>query len=403
MKDYFLLALGGLKKRVLRTALTMLGIFIGIAAVVALISLGQGMTDAINGQFASLGGDKIIVQGVQAGFGPPGQDTPGQISDRDLRIVRRTQGIDRAASRIIRSATLEHGDQSEVITTTSIPNEPDDRDLVLESVNLDVEQGRMLQSSDRGKIMLGHDLWDSQTFDEEFEIGSKVLIGGESFEVVGLLAAGGAFGGSAIFMNHDDLEDLFDLGDELSAVVAQVNQGEDPEEVAERITRAIRRDRGQEEGFEDFQVETSQNLIDSINTILGVVSAVFIGIAAISLLVGGIGIMNTMYTAVLERTREIGIMKSLGARNGDVMAIFLLESGMLGLAGGIVGVVLGVGLSQGFAFIARGMMGDVLQASFTPELIIGALLFSTVIGMLSGALPARQAAHMNPVDALRGE
>ena len=147
-------------------------------------------------------------------------------------------------------------------------------------------------------------------------------------------------------------------------------------------------------------MQTSEELIKSVNTILGVVQAIFIGIAAISLLVGGIGIMNTMYTSVLERTHDIGIMKAIGARNSDILSIFLLESGLLGLAGGAIGVLLGVGLSKLVEYFGSQSVG-MLQASFSWHLIGGALAFSFIVGMISGALPARQASRMHPVEALR--
>jgi len=130
---------------------------------------------------------------------------------------------------------------------------------------------------------------------------------------------------------------------------------------------------------------------------------VLIGIATISLLVGGIGIMNTMYTAVLERTREIGIMKAVGAKNQDIMLIFLLESGTLGLIGGTIGVVLGIGLAKGVEIMAEYGGFGLLKASMSPSLILGALAFSFVVGSISGLLPARRASQLQPVEALRYE
>src|SRR3990172_3458789 len=128
-KDYFFIAFGSLRKRFLRTSLTMLGIFIGIAAVVALISLGQGMQAAINQQFSSIGTDKIIVQGASAGFGPPGQNTAGVLTEDDLRLVRQVPGILRAAPRLIRSVSVEYSDAVEVIIGASLPMVNEDRDL----------------------------------------------------------------------------------------------------------------------------------------------------------------------------------------------------------------------------------------------------------------------------------
>jgi putative ABC transport system permease protein len=402
LKDYFVIALGSLRKRFLRTSLTMLGIFIGIAAVVALISLGQGMQDAINQQFASIGTDKITVQGVQAGFGPPGELAAGKVTEDDLKLVRSVAGVQRAAGRLLRSVTVEYADEVEVIFAGSIPEPAEDRDLVLESLDVKIAQGRMLKSGEKGKIMLGEGIWTDE-FSKPIVVGTRVKLNGKPYEVVGLLGKGAAFINNAILINSDDLKGLTGAGDELSAIVAQVVPGEVPSDVADRVLRAIRRDRHQKEGFEDVTVETSEELIKSINTVLGVVQAVFIGIAAISLLVGGIGIMNTMYTSVLERTHDIGIMKAIGARNSDVMWIFLLESGLLGMAGGAVGIAIGVGLSKMVEFIGQGFAGSLLKASFPLSLIIGALLFSFLIGTISGVFPARQASKMPPVDALRGD
>ena len=134
------------------------------------------------------------------------------------------------------------------------------------------------------------------------------------------------------------------------------------------------------------------------------VEVVLIGIAAISLLVGGIGIANTMYTAVVERTKEIGIMKSIGAQNKDILLIFVIESGLLGLAGGAVGIAFGIGLSKLVEYLAFAFLGTSLVKAFFPwYLIVGSLVFSFLIGTISGFFPAKQAASLKPVDALRYE
>ena len=403
LKDYFLIAFGSLRKRFLRTSLTMLGIFIGIAAVVALISLGQGMQAAINQQFSSIGTDKITVQGVQAGFGPPGQNTAGKVTEDDLELVRGVPGVRRAAGRLLRSVNVELADEVDVVFVGSLPEESDDRDLVVESLDVKIYKGRMLKPGETGKVLIGEHYWSGEHFPKDIVVGTRLLLNGKSYEVVGLLAKGAAFINNGFLMNNDDLQALTGAGDELSAVVAQVVPGEVPSDVADRVLRAIRRDRHQKEGFEDVSVDTSEDLISSINTILGVVQAVFIGIAAISLLVGGVGIMNTMYTSVLERTRDIGIMKAIGARNSDVLWVFLFESGLLGMAGGAVGVLIGVGLSKLVEFFGQGVVGDVLKASFPWYLIVGALSFSFLVGVISGVLPARQASKLPPVEALRAD
>jgi len=144
--------------------------------------------------------------------------------------------------------------------------------------------------------------------------------------------------------------------------------------------------------------------LKSFQNIFGVIQAVLVGIAGISLIVGGIGIMNTMYTAVIERTKEIGTMKAVGARNSHILLIFLFESGLLGLVGGAIGIVIGYGLGKGAQYMATiGLGTDLLRAYFPWYLILGALVFSFLIGTLSGILPALQAAKLKPAEALRRE
>ncbi len=398
VKDYFLIAFGDLKKRFLRTSLTMLGIFIGIAAVVALISLGQGMRDVINQQIGSFGYDKIMVQGASAGFGPPGANTAGAVGDHDLNVIENVPGVQIAGGRLLKGVNVEFADTLKTLFTVTLPD-GQARDLIIDANNYKVLSGRMLKSSDSKKVLVGYNLWSKDVFDKRVSLDSKLLVNGVAFQVVGLLDKAG-MNNDAVIMNEKDARDLLSIPDGFSMIVAQVSSGSVPSEVGARVSRALRRDRGQKEGFEDFTVQTSEELIKSVNTILGVVQAIFVGIAAISLLVGGIGIMNTMYTSVLERTHDIGIMKAIGARNGAIMSIFLLESGLLGLAGGVVGVLLGVGLSKTVEYFGSQSVG-VLQASFSWYLIVGALAFSFFVGIFSGVFPARQAAKLPPVEALR--
>ena len=166
----------------------------------------------------------------------------------------------------------------------------------------------------------------------------------------------------------------------------------------EKVKREFERQRGDK----NIEVVTPTQILEQIGSILGVVQAVLVGIAAISLVVGGIGITNSMYTTVLERTKEIGIMKSIGARNFDVLAIFLIESGLMGLVGGFFGVLLGTGISLAIGKFST-EAGFKLLVAVNPGLMLFGLLFAFIVGMISGSLPARQASKLKPVDALRHE
>ena len=224
------------------------------------------------------------------------------------------------------------------------------------------------------------------------------------FEVVGVLDKLGNPQLNEIFIvNENVLEEILKIKDETDLIVAKVDNVNDINKIAEDIKKELRTVRNVEKGKENFSVETPQEAIEAYAAILNVIKVVLIGIAAISLVVGGIGIMNTMYTAVLERTREIGVMKSIGARNSDILLIFLIESGVLGLIGGAIGVILGVGFSKLVELIAANAGYSIVKVSFPLFLIIGTLLFALVVGVIAGGIPAYRASKLKPVDALRYE
>ena len=402
IEDFFLISFRNLRKRKIRSWLTMLGIFIGIAAVVSLISLGEGLRGAVGTQFANLGTDKLTVQAKGGGFGPPGSGVAKKLTDKDFDVISRIEGVEAIAKRYVRVGSLEFNDQIEYGYATSIP-EYEGRKLVEDTIGVDMEFGRFLKKEDNKKVALGYSFYADEIFDKPIINGNKVLINGEVFEVVGILEKSGSliFDG-AVYMNEEPLKELLDVGDEIDIIAIKVSDENEIPRIVEDIEKQLRKTRKVEEGKEDFTVETPQDVLESLNNIVSVISIVLIGIAAISLLVGGIGIMNTMYTSVLERTKEIGIMKSIGARNSSIFGLFLIESGILGLFGGVIGIILGYLLAKIVEFAAKGFLGEgIIQVTFPIWLIAGSLGFAFLVGTISGVLPAMQASRMKPVDALR--
>jgi len=193
-------------------------------------------------------------------------------------------------------------------------------------------------------------------------------------------------------------------GNRADTIIVQIQQGYDLKEVASKTEKKLLDFRDQTEKTQDFSVITPEEFLQTFGNILNIILVFLLGVAGISLVVGGIGITNTMYTAVLERYREIGVMKAVGARNSDILKIFMIESGLLGLVGGIIGVVLGMGMSLMIEYIALTQLRtNILQAVFPPYLIIGCLTFAFLIGAFSGAFPAWRASKIKPVEALRYE
>jgi putative ABC transport system permease protein len=399
--DYFLFAVNGLKQRKLRSWLTMLGIFIGIAAVVSLISIGQGMQDFISEQFEQLGSDKIIIE--PENFGPPGSVTSESLilTSEDLKVVENTRGVEWAMGYVMKTGMAKVDDQLEVGFAIGV--EPDELQTMLDSQPFDLLEGSLLDDRDKYKCIVGYNHIYGDIWDKDIKVRDKIEIENQEFKIIGVFEkSGNPYDDNSIYVPKETLKEILNIEDEESQIFAKTAAGFDPAEVAETIKEKLRRSRGEKEDQETFTVKTSDQLLESFSDIFGVISAVLVGIAAISLLVGGVGIMNTMYTSVLERTRDIGTMKAIGAKNSDVLLIFLIESGCLGLLGGAIGVLIGIGIAKIAEFMAFQALGsDLLRASITFPIVFGALMFSFVVGSISGVMPARQASKLKPVDALR--
>ncbi len=402
--DYLKLALDGIANRKVRSWLTMVGVFIGIIAVVTLISLGQGLQKYIDRQFEAIGGDRIIVTPGGGGFqsGPPGGTlTSAKLHESDVDVVKRVRGVDMALGIIFVTADIEYNNKKKFGSVVGISTDPEYLPFLRDSDFSKVEKGGYLKKSDRYKAIIGPNVGEG-LFKKDIRLGSKIKINDVEFDVVGINKdTGDPFTASRIIIPLDTAKDLFNKTDEYSMISVKVKKGSEPSDVAEKIKDRLRQHRHVKEKEEDFSVQTSENIVASFKIVLNIVTLVLSGIAAISLIVGGIGIMTTMYTSVIERTRQIGIMKSIGARNSDILLIFIAESGLLGLVGGIIGVILGLIASLIAENVVRsyGIKDFAIYAG--PDLILGALAFSFLVGCISGYMPAIRAANMKPVDALR--
>jgi len=351
--DHFKLAFQNLRHRKLRAWLTMLGIFIGIAAVVSLIGLGEGLRVAISGQFGNLGTDIISVQASGLAFaGPPGTGSADPLTKDLTDKIARVNGVETAINRYIETGTLEFNDKQGIGMAMSIPG-GSDRKPFQKMLNFNIEYGRDLKDGDRFKLVLGSNfLKEKNGFDRPIAVGDSVLLNDKKFEVVGIYEKKGSFiFDNVVAVNEDILLDELrnDPGDDSVNVIAvKVKNEKEIPEVTEKIEKLLRKERKVKEGEENFEVSTPQQSIEQLNSVLGGINLFVFIIASVSLIIGGVGIMNTMYTAVLERTKEIGIMKSIGAKNSTIFTLFFIESGLLGMVGGLIGIVLGVTFSSPF-------------------------------------------------------
>jgi putative ABC transport system permease protein len=386
------LALSRLRTSRTRAALTMLGVVIGVASVVALVGVGQGTTANITSRLAGLGTNLLTIS-------PTNGSNGAGLTVEDATAVAGVAGVAAVAPELQTSATIVVGTKS---TTTSIVGTSADYATVRA---FDVWQGTFLTDAavEQGLrvAVLGATTATDLGLDAT-AIGSSVSIGGLPFEVIGILQPKGGSG----FQNPDDqvlvplraVAKYFVGGDTVRTIGVSVAS---PEEMTPATTAimALLRERHQLAATDpaDFSVFNQTQLLDAASSISATLTLLLGGIASISLIVGGIGIMNIMLVSVRERTREIGIRKAIGARGRDILAQFLIEALTLSLLGGLIGIVLGLGVS---ALIGQ-LAGWGFQ--FNPATLAAAVLFSLAVGVVFGVWPARQAARLDPISALRYE
>ncbi len=403
LKDYFVYSIRNLRNRKLRSWLTMIGIVIGITAVVSLIGIGEGLRVAISSQFGDIGTDKLAVM-ASGGLGAPGTGVVTPLTKDNLKKIEQVNGVKLAVGRLAESIKMEYNDKVEFGMATNMV-EGEGRKLIESVLNLEAEKGRMLRDGDSKKTVLGNNLGEEDAgFGKQIVVGSKVLIEDEEFEVIGILKKKGNFLVDNIaLMEEDDLREIKDIpDDEYDIIALQVHPNADIKAIQENIEKLMRKERDVKKGEEDFIVQTPQAVLAQVSSTLFAVQLFVYIIAAISIIVGGIGIMNTMFTSVLERTKEIGIMKSIGARNSSIFSLFFIESGLIGSVGGIIGAIFGISIAMSLAFIGRLVLGsELIRADISVWLVFGSVFGSFLLGSIFGIIPAINASRLNPVDALR--
>ncbi len=403
--DYIALAFKNLRERRLRAWLTMLGIFIGIATIVALIGLGQGLEDAVFSQFSVLTPDLITISGsgssaMEGSF----SELSVPLTDKELEAVESVSGIDAVAYRSLQATTFEYDELNLGVMIVTIPDGKY-RDNMYSFAGIKLEKGKLIEDSDKYDIILGYNVAHDDKYKKDIQIGDKITLKGKEFNVKGILEKKGSFMlDGAAYINKMTAVELFEdvKKEEYGLILARIKRDTDMKVAVENIEKKLRKVRNVKVDEENFTVTAAlDNLKQMQSSLFGVQLFIYL-IAGISIVVGGIGITNTMFTSVLERTKQIGIMKSIGARNSTIFTLFFIESGLLGLIGGLIGISLGYLLGKGIESLAAiALKSDLIQASFSPTLIIGSLSFAFIIGAMSGLWPAMRAAKMHPVEALR--
>ncbi|MBT4165888.1 ABC transporter permease [archaeon] len=404
MHDYLRLSIRSLVERKARSVLTILGIFLAIVTIFVLLSLSLGLKDFVDDQFEMLGGNKFFIQpkGSASGFGGEGAV---ELTLDDYEIVKKIKGIEDVTYFVIGNGKMEFNEKTRYYFVLGLPEDEKEAQLVFEASGIEVEDGRFLKDSDSKKILMGYNYGHRKLMGKNVKPGDSVEVNDIEFEVAGIVSEVGNPGDDQqVYINFNDFQELFDSGDRVDMLWIEIKEGEDMSEVSARVKKKLMNFRDVDEKTVDFSILTPEAIMETFGMVFNILIGFLLGIGAISMLVGGIGIANTMYTSVLERQKEIGTMKAVGARNEDILSIFVIESGILGLVGGGLGVIVGIIISKGIEYTARVVFGvDMLRASMDPMIIFGSLAFAFVVGVLAGFLPSYQASKLRPVDALRYE
>ncbi|MCD6279483.1 ABC transporter permease [Candidatus Micrarchaeota archaeon] len=394
--DMFKYIIRSLIHRGVRTWLTVIGIVIGIIAIVMLISIAQGLNNDVMARLRTFGTDNIIISpgkamsGFSAGrnFAP----TTGKLFMNDYDSVKSLPEVDKSGYSITSSMmNINYKGYDTKMNIIGISRDAFD----IGYAGYEIEKGRLIKDSDRGVVVIGHSV-AYDIFDDALCLGSKMKINGKTFRVIGILKKSSRMGGdNLIIMSLDDADALtktFRLKNEISAIYLRAINENVVDRLEEKVHERLRSLHKVGKDNEDFTVVSAKFYMNSAKTILGYLT-LFLGVVAgVSLVVGGIGIANAMFMSVTERIPEIGILKSIGAKDKDILDMFLIEGGLIGLVGGVIGVIVSLLLAR--------VVGIWISIDVTYWIVLFSLLFSFVLGLFASYLPARQASRLDVLDAL---
>ncbi len=399
-------ALESIRAHGFRSLLTSLGIIIGVTSVIAVVSIVQGLSYTVNAQFAGLGGNSLTIRSYTP-FKKQLQGRFARLTDRDMQVIeRRIEGISDITPILYtqsgRRGAISYRSQTSFSQVIGIGPS------YLEVNSVFPENGRFFTREDdeRRRLVcaIGVDIIENLEMPED-PIGEYFRLGNEWCKIVAVMERRGELLGFSqddyVLLPYGTAKRIMgnrrDLDIQIQLLVDDIGR---QEEVKERIRRVLRQEHGLKANEpDDFRVQTPEQLTESFNAVINTITAVSAGIVGISLLVGGIGIMNIMLVSVTERTREIGILKALGATRQDILMQFLIEALTLCMIGGLVGIGIGYGLGALVATLLPGF-----PAAHVPLWAVGLSFgFCAAVGVVFGIVPAAKAAQLDPIDALRYE
>lgn len=400
LKNFFILTLKGIRYRPTRSWLTIVGVVIGVMLVVIILSLGSGIQSAVSKTLQMFGSDLVIIF--------PGEETNPLVGflggqkfrEKDLLALEDIPGVEFVMPMEVKIMNVEYKGEKKTVMIHSAPWKELIK-IMESSQGVDLETGKWANNDQSSEIVLGYVAANS-LFKNKVRPGDNIILKSKRMKVVGTVSEiGNQMDDNTMYVSLDVFRELTGTRQVAGSAFVKVASDVDINLVAKQIKFKLNK----QEVVRDFSVITPDKANALVGSVLNIIELSFIVIALISLLVGAVGIMNTMYTSVLERTRQIGIMKAIGASSDAILSLFLIESGMIGLVGGLLGIIIGVFIAYLIGLAAGGMgMGGLFSFAALDYFGFAVILIITFItGVISGILPARNASKMEPAEALRYE
>lgn len=388
--DFIKLVLRDINRRKFSSFLTLFAISLGILTIFVIFLLGQGFEKSIEDQFNQFGANKLYVTSKTASFA--GDLTKG-LDDNVVILIKNRPYVDEVYPYYAKTAQLKFGKEfkSKQFFGSNV-----DEDY-FQDFNLDIKEGRYPSLSEKYSVVVGPE-FAKNFYDKEVVVGSNLYLKDTKFKVVGILESlGNPQDDSSIYFQIDTLRDIFDAGDNVGFIDVTIVEGYDIDLAKSNLEILLENKLGEDA----TEVTSPAQLLEQLGSILIIVKATLGGIALVSLIVGALGIINTMYVIVTEKKKEIGIMKAIGAKNEDILFIFIFQAGLFGFLGALLGVIFGSLAAKGFEVGAQSAGYAFLKITILPEAFFGLLIFGFLIGALAGLVPALRAAKTNIIDAIR--
>lgn len=390
-----------MRKRQLRSWLTIIGIILGIATIVVLVAVGEGVKADINKQLEAFGPDMIAVipfniDSASSGSFSSAGFTTAHLYERDESYIRKVAGVEDVAKAVYGRASIQFRDKE--ITSPVYASTTNMFEMFPQQY--EVEEGRQIQPGEKNVVFLGYNAANKLFGKDKISVGNYIYINGVQHRVVGIeKLIGTSFSSSddaSIYIPYDEKKTVLANSvaeDEVFMFTIKVVKGADTEAVAEQITDQLASSHRVSVDKKDFSVITAASVQSTVNQITSILTGSLFLIGLISAVVGGIGIANTMFMSVLERTKEIGILKAIGATSFQILSIFLIEAGLIGATGGIIGLGVGIVVIALVPYFG-------ITPYLSPEVAVGAVLFAIGVGAVAGLIPARNASKIPAVEAL---